>query len=103
MQVTDYYPFGMVMNQQNYFANGVFSNKYLYNNKELQDDELAGNSLGWYDYGARFYDPELGRWHVIDNKADKYAGSTPYAYALNNPILFLDPDGNDVKVSTKTD
>jgi hypothetical protein len=59
MQVTDYYPFGMVMNQQNYFASGVLSNKYLYNNKELQDDELAGNSLGWYDYGARFYDPML--------------------------------------------
>ena len=43
MQVTDYYPFGLVMNQENYFASGVLSNKYLYNNKELQDDELAGN------------------------------------------------------------
>jgi hypothetical protein len=57
MQVTDYYPFGLVMNQENYFASGVMSNKYLYNNEELQDDELAGNSLGWYNYGARFYDP----------------------------------------------
>jgi hypothetical protein len=59
MQVTDYYPFGLVMNQENYFASGVLSNKYLFNNKELQDDELAGNKLDWYDYGARFYDPEL--------------------------------------------
>ena len=100
MQVTDYYPFGMVMSQQNYFASGVLSNKYLYNNKELQDDELAGNSLNWYDYGARFYDPQLARWHVIDNKAEKYYGTSPYTYALNNPILFLDPDGNDVKIST---
>ena len=53
MQVTDYYPFGLIMNQQNYFVDGVLFNKYLYNGKELQDDELAGNSLGWYDYGNR--------------------------------------------------
>jgi hypothetical protein len=41
----------------------------------------------------------LGRWSVIDNKAEKYPGSTPFAYALNNPIKYIDPDGNDVKVS----
>jgi RHS repeat-associated protein len=93
MQVTDYYPFGMVMNQENYFASGVLSNKYLYNNKELQDDELAGNSLGWYDYGARFYDPELGRFHTVDPKATDYYFQSPYAYAANNPILFIDKNG----------
>jgi len=93
MQVTDYYPFGMVMNQQNYFASGVLSNKYLYNNKELQDDELAGNSLGWYDYGARFYDPELGRWHSVDLAAEKAYGWSPYRYGFNNPIKFIDPNG----------
>jgi RHS repeat-associated protein len=98
MQVTDYYPFGMVMNQENYFASGVLSNKYLYNNKELQDDELAGNSLGWYDYGARFYDPELGRWHSLDPLAQEYNIVSPYTYCLNNPIIFVDPDGKKVKI-----
>jgi len=95
MQVTEYYPFGLVMNQQNYFADGVLDNKYLYNNKELQDDELAGNSLGWCDYGARFYDPELGRWHAPDGMSEKHYDNTFYIYTLNNPILFIDPFGLD--------
>ncbi len=93
MQVTDYYPFGLIMNQQNYFADGVLDNKYLYNGKELQDDELAGNSLGWYDYGARFYDAELGRWHVVDPMAKERYWLTPYNYVQNNPLLRIDPDG----------
>jgi RHS repeat-associated protein len=100
MQVTDYYPFGMVMNQENYFASGVLSNKYLYNNKELQDDELAGNSLGWYDYGWRMYDPALARWHVQDPKAEKYYGTSPYTYAINNPMLIVDPNGDTISYSS---
>lgn len=59
IQTTDYYPFGMILSQSNSVADGVLANKYLYNGKELQDDVLDGNSLGWYDYGARFYDPTL--------------------------------------------
>ncbi len=96
VQTTDYYPFGMIMGQQNNFATGVLANKFLYNNKELQDDELAGNSLGWYDYGARFYDPTLARWHSVDPMAEKYYQWSPYNYSINNPIRFVDPDGNGV-------
>jgi RHS repeat-associated protein len=93
-QYQDYYPFGMAM--------GLLQgdNRYLYNGKELQTETVNGDNLDWLDYGARFLDPALGRWHVIDNKAEKYLKVSPYNYALNNPILFLDPDGNDVKVST---
>jgi hypothetical protein len=47
------------------------------------------------------YDPALGRWHVIDNKAEKYRRITPYAYAINNPVIFVDSDGNDILIHYK--
>lgn len=75
-------------------AENVRSGKeYLYNGKELQDDNLGGTSLGVYDYGARMYDPMLGRWMTIDPLADEYVNFSPYSYCLNNPVLFIDPDG----------
>ncbi len=70
-------------------------NKYLYNGKELVDDE----GINLYDYGFRFYDAALGRWHVIDNKAEEYMSWSTYAYVMNNPIKLYDIDGN----STWTD
>jgi len=86
LQKTDYYPFGLPYSNQ---FNSSTDNKYLYNGKELQD------GINWFDYGARMYDPQIGRWHVIDAMAESHFDCTPYNYALNNPIWFIDPFGND--------
>ena len=86
VQARHYYSFGMEMSQLN---NGTTINKYQYNGKEIQDDF----GLYWYDYGARFYDPELGRFHTIDPASESLKSWSPYSYTLNNPIKYIDPDG----------
>ena len=100
LQQNDYYPFGMLMSERYDAASN--KNKFLYNGKEQLKTFSTNYSvdMSWYDYGARMYDPQLGRWHVIDNKAEKYSFTSPYTYALNNPIKFLDPDGNDVIIGS---
>jgi RHS repeat-associated protein len=88
-QITNYYPFGLT--SESYL--GGLDNKYLYNGKELQEDKIGTGMLDWYDYGARMYDPALGRWHAVDILAEKYYSISPYTYVANIPLKFIDPDG----------
>lgn len=87
----DYYPFGLNVHRK---LNGA-GNKYLYNGKELQEE------LNEYDYGARFYDPVIARWHTVDPLSEKFISLTPYNYAVNNPVIFVDPDGRAATYSFK--
>ena len=61
--------------------------------KELQDQSLGGKLLGFYDFGSRFYDPTLGRWFNVDPKLEFVS---PYGYCANNPVLYIDPNGEDI-------
>ncbi len=64
-------------------------NLHLYNGKELQEDF----DLDWYDYGARLYDVELGRWHVVDPLAEEAYSWTPYRAFYCNTIRYIDIGG----------
>ena len=85
LQTTAYYPFGMRM-EGNFSQNAGRENNYLYNGKELDTDF----GLNWYHYGARMYDPAIGRFPSIDPLAETFSYQSPYNYADNNPIKFID-------------
>jgi RHS repeat-associated protein len=90
IQESNYYPGGLI---QKGYNNTVTSTnpgqKLLFNGKELQD-EL---DLDWYDFGARMLDKQLNIWRTIDPKSETSRRFSPYAYALCNPVYFIDPDG----------
>ncbi len=109
LEENHYYPFGLKHTNYNvdkkkyendlaiqgktkiapYNSNTNVLNKYKYNGKEYQD-ELG---LNMYDYGARNYDPAIGRWMNIDPLAEENRRWSPYNYCIDNPIRFVDPDG----------
>ena len=88
-EVNHYYPFGGL------FASSTNVQPYKYNGKELD----TKNGLNWYDYGARHYDPALGRFMTVDRYAEKYSSMSPYQYAANNPVNIVDINGDSLSIS----
>jgi len=92
LEENNYTPFGLKHKGYN-SNNAQLEYKYKYNGKELQDENIGGQQLNLYDYGARNYDPALGRWINVDPLMEKYASWSPYNYTMDNPVRFVDPDG----------
>jgi RHS repeat-associated protein len=93
-----YYPFGMDMDGT-WLRVKPYEDRYRYNHKELT------KGLGWYAYGARYYDAAVGRFTGVDPLAVDFAAWSTYSYTFNNPIRFIDPDGRaaeDIIVTTSS-
>jgi RHS repeat-associated protein len=87
---TDYSPFGVELDGRTVSLEGY---RFGFQNQE-KDDEIKGKG-NTYDFGARMHDPRLGRWLSVDQHTGKYPDKSPYNINNNNPILFVDLDGND--------
>lgn len=91
VQTNDYYPFGANFAE----STATDAQPYKYNGKEL--DTKGGLNL--YDYGARHYDPVLGRFMTVDPMAEKYYSISPYAYCAGNPLKYVDLKGDSISVA----
>ncbi|HZV71385.1 MAG TPA: RHS repeat-associated core domain-containing protein [Saprospiraceae bacterium] len=94
----DYYSFGLEHNgiweeSEQYFP----KNRFGYNGKEMTEEM----NLGMYDYGARQFDPVIGRFITIDRFSHEYSFQSPYAYGANNPIKFIDVNGDSIWIDYK--
>jgi RHS repeat-associated protein len=93
----NYYPYGLVFDASQ-ASSTIKKTDYLYNGKELQHNEFGQNyGLELEDYGARLYDPQIGRWISVDPLAEKSRRWSPYVYALDNPMRYIDPDGMEAR------
>jgi RHS repeat-associated protein len=85
-----YAPFGEVLSEYNaYWHNGQIPD-YMFNAKELDEES------GMYYYSARYYAPPV--FTSRDALFEKYPWISPYAYCMNNPVILIDPTGEDVEI-----
>ncbi len=88
IEESNYYPFGLKHKGYNNVVNGTH-HPYGFGGKEEQSEF----GINWVDITARNYDPTLGRWMNLDPLAEYMRRHSPYNYAFDNPIFYIDPDG----------
>lgn len=86
-----YTPWGETMHEKNAYSMN-FDSPYRFNAKEL--DEETGLAY----YGARYYQNRLSVWLSVDRLAEKYPHSSPYVFSGNNPVSYVDPNGDSLIV-----
>ena len=85
-QHIEYVPFGEVFIEE---RNNTWNTPYLFNAKEFDEE------TGMYYYGARYYEPRVSLWMSVDPIANLKNWISPYAYTKDNPLRYIDPDGQD--------
>lgn len=90
VEETAFYPFGTPRSQ---YQPGQIAEDYTFTQKERDRESHL------YYYGRRYYHPALGRWLSTDPEEEKGGGLNLYAYAQENPLKYVDPDGGEVKVT----
>jgi RHS repeat-associated protein len=87
----DYYPYGLTWENPKLPTDPNAVHDHAYQGKEFQFAEFTtGHGLALYDFHARMYDPATARWLVPDPAAQF---ANPYLAMGNNPVAFVDPDG----------
>jgi RHS repeat-associated protein len=89
----DYYPFGMLMPNRH----GGTLGRYGFNGME-SIDEVSG-AKNSYDFGARLYNPRIGRWFRRDAASSHYVSLSPYVFVANSVLVFIDPSGNLIEIA----
>ena len=97
VQETHYDPWGLELTGLGFQYGGIKANKYLYQGKELMDDL----NLNIYDFEARGYDPVIGRTWQQDPMSEMFYSLSPYSWAANNPMRFIDPSGMVIEDGSK--
>lgn len=92
VQHIEYVPFGEVFVEE---RNNIWNTPYLFNAKEFDEE------TGLYYYGARYYDPRVSLWISTDRFEEKYPNVTAYSFTANNPMKFLDINGDSLRIEDK--